>query len=159
MFNRQKETKVKVSVARKEDLGEIVAYLMVEPFKMSGWPLKEFKPDLDKVSSAVLDSFINSQIFFVRNKLGKIEGCVLLVEESPWWTSQNTVVSDMAFIVSEDATTSEIAKHLLLACKAYAKIKGLKLMISLYSNEKTRLKERFLNVMGFETIGFVSQMK
>ena len=150
---------MKVQVARKEELGEIVAFLMTEPFKMSGWPLKDFEPDLDKVSSVVLDSYINGQIFYVRSKLGKIEGCILLVEESPWWNSSKSAIMDRAFIVVDNPTTQNVAKSLLLASKAYAKIKGLKLLIQMYTTDKNSLKERFFDMNGFELIGFSTQSK
>lgn len=145
----------KVNVAKKEELGEICAFIMNTAETMEGWSLVDFPLDFYNVSEAVLDCFINGQIFFVRNKLLKIEGCILLIEQAPWF-SKTPCISDKAFIVVNNPSTQNLAKSLLLASKAYAKIKGMKLLISIYTDEKNELKERFFKVNGFKISGFTA---
>jgi ribosomal protein S18 acetylase RimI-like enzyme len=75
------------------------------------------------------------------------------LEVSEWWYSADRFVGDYFFFVHPDYRSPEAAETLMDAAKAYARERGLPLLMGPLTRVDTLLKIRWYRTQGFELVG------
>lgn len=141
--------KVKIGeLSNPEDLVEIIDFL---PDQLKEIDFNGMQPDPQRMVESLYVALLRGKIW-VAKKDDKLIGVLALTPQQFWWSSEY-FLTDLSFYVSPEYRRSKLGAKLLQLAIEYAKIEGLKLIISLFTTTDLKRKEDFFLRMGFTKVG------
>lgn len=143
-----------VGLAKHSDLPDILKMIVKMPEESS-----DTLPPADAYKMAiVMEKNFYDYPYIVYRKEGKVVGCLALTEAELWWSTEK-LLEDLFFYVEPEHRSYKITRSLLLKAKEYAKIKGVPLIMGVFSRTDLERKKKVLERNGFEIGGalFISE--